>query len=254
VQLTLDPDSADPAAGKPREHGPQASVHTDAYGRFSFDDLRRGRWTPSLRSSEWELARATPAFVDLPGEGQLVLELHRCPRLALASVSGEVFAQDGSSTLDVRVGGLGPGSVLTTAGAGFLARGVEPGQKTFQVSAEGCVPERLGPLELVPGAELDLGRIELERGTLLDVRVRTEAGKPIDGAKVMLRPLPPEKGGPTAGAWPWRLERRAPGHYRLAVAPRGRWRLQVTCPGWKPHQQVVLLGENPAALAVPLLR
>jgi hypothetical protein len=250
VLLELDPQS--PEAAQAQAGRGRASAFTDAYGRFRLERLTRGRWVPSIRSGDWELARATPAALELPGDGELLLELQRALQPELASVSGEVWARDGGEALDVRVLGLGRGSVVTTDGPSFRARGVEPGMKKLYVSAQGCVPERRGPLELLPGSELDLGRIELERGTRVTVRVRDAAGKPLDGASVMLRPLPQAKGGPTAGAWKWTLERRDHGIYGADAAPRGRWRLLVTREGLKPHEEVITLGQKAAEIAVEL--
>ena len=131
--------------------------------------------------------------------------------------------------------------------------GVDPGRRHVTVEARGYVPERRGPLEILPGATADLGRIDLLPGTELRVRVRDKAGKAIEHCQVQLRPVAPEKGGAKRGNRAWKLERRGKGLYGLDAVPRGKWRLRVVHPGYRTHSAPVDVREKAAGELVVIL-
>jgi hypothetical protein len=243
VRLALDPESAEAAAlAAAGGRGLRSLAFSDAYGRVAFERLTRGSWIPSVHAADWELAPAEPAPVRVPDErDRLVLEVRATPRPALGVVAGEVWTSDGGELAGLRITGAGRGPVLVTAGERFELRGVEPAVLNLGFSADGRVPERRGPLELRPGQRLELGRIELAPGTRVTVRVRDADGRPVAGARVVLRPLAPERGGASAGRRTWRLDARANGAYRGAAIPRGAWQLRIAREGFRGHAQTLVV-------------
>ena len=247
VQVRLQIDEGTPEAQALADAGGKGMKYldfTDGYGRFRFDRLTRGRWVPSVRPADWELGHADPTKLILPGDTALVLELRRLPRPELTVITGEVWALDGGELNDLRIRGLGRGAVLSTDGGRFEVRGMEPGQRRFDFEADGYVPERIGPIELSPGATTDLGRVQLTPGTRVTVRVQGAKGKGLDKARVMLRPIDPSHGGTTVGARTWRFVKTGKGTYRVEAVPRAKWRLKITHGGYKTHNEVVEVVEQ----------
>jgi hypothetical protein len=245
VRLTLDPDSAEAAAlEEAGGRGMRSLAFTDPFGRATFDRLTRGTWIPTVHSADWELARAEPALARMPGDERLVLELRARPRPPLGVVAGEVWPEDGGEIDGLRIGGVGRGAVLATEGRRFELRGVDPGELTLTFEADGRVPEARGPVELLPGARLELGRIDLAPGTRVTVRVVSAEDEPIAGARVVLRPVPPAQGGARTGARTWRLEERGKGRYRGDSIPRAAWQLRVTREGFRGHSEALTVRET----------
>jgi hypothetical protein len=118
------------------------------------------------------------------------------------------------------------------SGDRFRISGVAPGRVVLRVRAEGTVERRLAPLDVAPGADLDLGTLRLEPGARVVVTVRDEGGAAVRGARVRLVPLPAERGGPGPGARAVRLRERRGGRYLAEGVPRAGYRLRVSKGGY----------------------
>ncbi|MEM7310642.1 MAG: carboxypeptidase-like regulatory domain-containing protein, partial [Planctomycetota bacterium] len=245
VRLAIEEGSPEAAALKAAGgNGMKYLAFTDGYGRFRFDRLTRGRWHPAVRANDWELAHAEPAWVDLPGSDEILLQLARRPRPELAGFRGEVWTSDGGPLEDFKVRGIGKSALLTIRGPRVEVSGLEPGRRRVTFQAKGYVPERRGPFEIQPAEMVELGRVELVRGTRLTVKVRDDQGRPVDQAQVLLRPIAAEKGGAVQGAQTWRLERRSKGNYRAEAVPRALWRLKVSRAGFRNYSERIEVREK----------
>ena len=239
LQLALRPGSPeDLALEAAGGTGRRYSATSDAYGRFEFQRLTPGTWVPRLLDSTWRLVRASPRDLRLPGDDELLLELQQTQLPPLAAVRGEVWPAGGGDLAGLNITGLGRGALVEMKGARFEARGLQPGSRRLTVRAPGFVLWRSPRLELAPGEEADLGRIELVRGTRLTVRVSDSQGQPVGGARVVLKPLDPSEGGPAgAGGKGVKLGERGRGSYRIEAVEPGKYRLRVTRDGFRAHSQ-----------------
>jgi hypothetical protein len=225
---------------------------TDEEGRVSFLGIHPVAWRATVLSDLWELGRSEPEVVPAGHEWDGVLELELRPRdrderVVVHGVA--VRADTGGAPAGLWIGGLG-GGTLEVDGERFRATGVAPGQRRLRVVAEGMVSVLLGPLELTPGTELDLGLLELEPGGEIAVRVtRKASGKAVGKAGVRALALPVEQGGPDVQKRGERLSHTSGGLYEGPVLTPGRWRVRVDLAGAKPWTRVV---EVPAGGRVEL--
>ncbi len=238
VRLTIEEGS--PEALALEAAGGKGMRHADAansYGRVRFDPVAAGHWIPSLRGNDWELVEARPRRLRVPGDEELTVVVRRVPRVELAGVTGVVHTADGGELVDLRMQGL-RGAAVQTEGGEFEASGVEPGTVRVRLVADGYVPVRRGPFDVQPGEVYDLGAIELQPGTRFTVKLRDPKNRPVERAKVLLRPLSKVVGGPE-GARSHKLTAVGKGVYRSNAAPRGRWRLKVARNGYHPHSELL---------------
>jgi len=231
-------------AGDGAQRDPGVSARSDAHGRFHLMRLQPGRWLLAA-SAYGHVPDGGETWVALPGESFAVLELARKTPQERASVRGQVVVEDGSPPRELRFDDT-RGGALDLDGGRFLLSGVRPGPLTLTVRAAGCVALRVGPLDLAPGAEVDLGLIELLRGTRLSVQVADAAGAPLRGARVRLAPLPEARGGLGQGARAPRLVELRPGRYVADGVRRATWRLRVERPGFRRHERSLEVRELPA--------
>lgn len=234
-----------------RRRGESLGAGCDDYGRFELGPLAAGEWRLRGGASGHETATIEPVAV--PGAEGLELVLRRRAPLERATVTGQAVCSDGCSPRSLRVDDL-RGGVLQQEGSRFRLDGVRPGRARFTFSAAGCAPVRLDPLDLAPGARMDLGVIELPLAVEVSVFVRAEAGELTpDRLSIRLRPLPPEEGGYgsrtiSLTARSMKRSRAGDGAPRQGLGgyssevPVGRWRLVVDHPGFERHQETITLG------------
>lgn len=207
-------------------------ARADAYGRFQLTELEVG--TYELRPyAAGHAARGAPLVVSVPGGAEATLRLEREDAPKPATVSGRVEilgTRAAPSGFEVRGA---RGALVDYDDGRFRVEGLGPGVHRLELAASGCVPIPTGPLELQAGARVDLGILRFEPGTALRVEVRDPEGRPVGGARVLLRALPAAEGG-REGAEPIRLAETQRGRYEV-LAPRAAWRLVVESRGLATH-------------------
>jgi len=204
------------------------TTDTDAAGEFS---LRVGDdevYEVVVSERGWRTVEPVEARVGGP---LVVLRAERELPPEPGAFRGQVvLAGSGAPVPGLEVFGA-RGGVLHTEGSFFEVREVVPGEHTLGLRGEGVEFVRLAPVELPSNGLIDLGRLELQRTTELEVTVQGLA----EGlrASVRLQPLPVEEGGS-----PWGQGRRLEGDRRNRAryrteAPRYAWRLVVSADGYK---------------------
>jgi len=242
-------------AVEPGGKGPTARTRSEDFGRFELEGLPEGPWLVRADATGYEASRE-PVTALAPGDTALELVLKRRPPLERVAVYGEAVMLDGSAPPSLVVSNLRGGS-LTREGTDFRLSGVRPGRLRFELRAAGCVPHQLGPFDLPPGSEFDLGLLEFEpAGSLtLYVRSKTKVGKPLGRFKAQLKPLPPDLGGRGGksiglalrlephrwGAQPKKVETTVASS---SVLPLGSYRLLVTHRGYARYERNIELGLN----------
>ena len=228
-----------------RRWGRGMTTDTDAAGEFS---LRVGDdevYEVVVSERGWRTVEPVEARVGGP---LVVLRAERELPPEPGAFRGQVvLAGTGAPVPGLEVFGA-RGGVLHTEGSFFEVREVVPGEHTLGLRGEGVEFVRLAPVELPSNGLIDLGRLELQRTTELEVTVQGLA----EGlrASVRLQSLPVEEGGS-----PWGQGRRLEGDRRNRAryrteAPRYAWRLVVSADGYKrsiqrlevrgPRQQVTV--------------
>ena len=211
-----------------RRWGRGMTTDTDAAGEFS---LRVGNdevYEVVVSERGWRTVEPVEARVGGP---LVVLRAERELPPEPGAFRGQVvLAGSGAPVPGLEVFGA-RGGVLHTEGSFFEVREVVPGEHTLGLRGEGVEFVRLAPVELPSNGLIDLGRLELQRTTELEVTVQGLA----EGlrASVRLQPLPVEEGGS-----PWGQGRRLEGDRRNRAryrteAPRYAWRLVVSADGYK---------------------
>jgi len=236
-----------------RRRGESLGAGCDDYGRFELGPLAAGEWRLRGGASGHEAATIEPVAV--PGAEGLELVLRRRAPLERATVTGQAIQTDGRSPRSLRVDDL-RGGVLQQEGPRFCLDGVRPGGARFTFSADGCAPVSLGPLDLAPGAKVDLGVIELPLAVEVSVFVRAKQGQlSSKGLSIRLRPLSTEEGGtggrtigvsvrPVKHSWSGESARETILGGSAERVPVGRWRLVVDHPGFERHVQTIALEEE----------
>jgi len=213
-----------------------------ASGAFAFEGVPEGRWKPDAWLDGWTVAML-PEELEVPASAprpvRLSIEMNPAPRQS-AVVRGRVEL-DGLPPSGLTIGGAF--GVTVVDGGEFTISGMAPGRSRILVRADRAVP-RLVRLDLTRGSELDVGVIELVRGTEVLVRVRDRDGRRVRKAKVRLEPLkPPQDARDARGRYgvptPVRLSERRSGEYGRPVVRPGRWRVVVEARNGERSQRIV---------------
>ncbi len=224
----------------------------DDYGRFELDPLAEGEWRVRASAVGHEATILEPVLV--PGAAGLELVLRRQTPLERVTLTGQAIQPDGRSPKSLRVDNT-RGGAMTQEGTRFRISGVRPGNSRFTFSANGCAPVRVGPLDLSPGAEVDLGVIELPFAVEVSVYVRAQSGKSLERFTARLFPLPAAEGGYGSRAinlekgrrkyaWSGESSRRTVYRGYSPAVPAGRWRLRVDHSGYDRYEKTITLGEE----------
>ena len=223
-----------PAGSKRRE---VLRTSTDAFGVFRFDAVPDGGWRADAQLSGWSLDSVTPETLSLPADRAVTLVLARDFRRSVR-IHGEVTVA-GETPYDLRLEGV-PGLTVVDGGE-FSISGMAPGRAKLVVRADRALP-RVVPLDLAAGGEIDVGVIELLRGTELEVRLRDPGGRPVRRAAVRLEPhKPPPKSrrGRYGVPAPTALNERKSGRYGGVPVRPGRWRVIVEAKGFASTEEAV---------------
>ena len=204
---------------------PKRLSRTDAKGAFRFAGLADVDWTLAPQDPAYLVVERTPervgrGFVSEGGSVELVLR-HRmeAPR---AEVRFDVVCSfDGAVPGDLRVVGARGASVHIDQGAVSIT-GLDAEVESLLVLGAGCAARAI-PLQLVPGADLDLGLVELDRGVHATVRVTGAA--PGAALKVELVPTTGPDGPPVGTPRVGMIDEGDA--FRVAGLPQGTWRLRV---------------------------
>ncbi len=227
---------------------------TGPFGDFRFDSLPTGRWSVETRAAQWELGHCDPGEVLAPEHRWLTVVLVDRELAARASMVGlVVVGKERDEPQGLRLEGLRDGLVEVDRGR-FEITGLRPRRTKLVARAQGCVPVRIGPVDLRAGTRVDLGQIQLERGTEVLVRVRDAAGRAVRGAKAVLLPRPARRGG--VGRAPVvNLREQKGGRYASGIVRPGKWELRVAAEGCEPHRGEVRIRQRERQrIDVPLKR
>lgn len=144
--------------------GTALAATTDREGRYALWDVVAG--TYSLRFRSAGCAAVTLAGQVVPGNGTLAVEaveLVRLPGALTGAVRKEGVVADGDhSGVEVLVNGSDRQGASDATGA-WRVDGIPPGRYTVTWQTPGHVSQTSAPLEVVAGATLDLGLVELTR-------------------------------------------------------------------------------------------
>ena len=129
-----------------------------------------------------------------------------------------------------------------------------PFQFSLDLSAEGFAPRTGRWLSLVPGADVDLGEIELTKGYVVSGRVVDQEGKPVPKTSVGVMRLPlPLAPGMVANDFRWGFSNDRGEFVIKAPIPVGTWPLEVHGPGQHLGPDVVVVREGRGADPLPIV-
>jgi len=223
-----------------------ATDRSDPTGSFAL----RAAWPESgevvmrVERAGWKLSGAKELTMGLPLPEPLILTMEPDFRGAPASVQGEVLLADTQDPMPrLRFEGL-QGGVLTTSGTRFQIQGLRPGRFRARIRTPGFEYVDLPPVDLSPGAKMDLGVVRVWPGTTFALQVRgiPDSGLP-KGSLARLEYLSDPADRPELKGR--RIALRATGaskgtaEFQSAGIPRGRWRLLVRIPGYKDIRREV---------------
>ncbi|MFT5052303.1 MAG: hypothetical protein ACI8QZ_003736 [Chlamydiales bacterium] len=242
-------------AVEPVGPGPKkGSTTSDIFGAFEIDGLKEGRWKVDASASGFSPLDRSGIEVRTPDPAPLLFVLAAKTLDATGSVHGEVhWKASGRPVWDLEFSGK-RGGVARLSGAGFELHGIRPGRLRLVASAAGMEPLIFDPVEVLPGADLDLGRHEVSSATRLTVAVRNTTGTLLrDGVSVRMEPLPVAKQG-CGKRQPKRrfVETNTRGIFLHEAVPRCHWRLRVTHDGFAPYSEIVRVSGPRQTIAVSL--
>ncbi|HKV09141.1 MAG TPA: carboxypeptidase-like regulatory domain-containing protein, partial [Thermoanaerobaculia bacterium] len=232
--------------GAPIDRKPEAV--TGAGGRFTISDLRKGD-----RLDFWVRAAGhRPGSVEgvaAPNERPVRVVLDRGIRVAGRVVDTEkrpVAGADlslrverpGSERGLIRFVGGASASAVSDEDGRFAFEGMTPGAAELAATAAGFEPARIPDLA-IPEKGLDNLEVVLERGAVIEGRVSTSAGDPVEDARVVC--------GEAASI------SDADGAYRLDGVPLGARKVQLLHREYPPLERTVDVqpGVNPLDLILP---
>ena len=159
-------------AGRNRERGSSP----DEFGRFMLDDDAPLNGDMSVESRVWRLSDWGPQTLGEQLEVSEAIELVPAEHAIRATIRGEVVhAVDGTALEDVRLRGA-TGATIEFQGSRFRGAGLVPGLYRIGASADNCETRYWGEVQLLSGADVDLGRLELFPTRSVTFRFRDEQG------------------------------------------------------------------------------
>ena len=122
------------------------------------------------------------------------------------------------------------GATIEFQGSHFQGSGILPGLYRIGASADGCETRFWGEIQVLSGADIDLGRLELFPTRSVTFRFRDEQGAELIGSRIYLEPLSVLLGGvgKDRDELTYRNRRRT---LRVKV-PRAAWRVRVEHKGF----------------------
>jgi hypothetical protein len=218
---------------------------TDVVGDAYFDAVDSGPLDVYLPGTGFELLEVDPARPQAPEDGRVTLVVRAERRDRTVRLFGTaVRREDGAAVEGLEVDGL-EGGVLVVRGERFEVGGVTPGRREPRLLAPGRLPVDLGPQDLLPGSEVDLGAHYMEPATEVVVRLEDPSGAPLDGANVLLRGLDEAAGGLGRDAPVLRLRGAGGGRYTYAWGQPAVWQLVVRHAEHPTHRETVEVKAGP---------
>jgi protocatechuate 3,4-dioxygenase beta subunit len=249
------------------------TVETDGGGGFSFGPVQPGRYrilarapghvqmdsseahlrietTPAITVRATRAARLSGRVVDGAGKPVQAASVTVSALVASGARADELTVLTGTLPLAAEAAGL-PGATFAPQGkvrtavtdmqGRFVVDEMPPGRLRLEVTPLAHLPVRREPVDLSPGERRDVGDLVVESGAVISGRVLDEAGQPIEGARLEVRPTGPDRGSVVrlASDRDGRFAVRVPGgDYSLlalapARAPRSIFALHAT-PGSAP--------------------
>ena len=241
----------------------ERSVALNGKGLFRVRKLLPGTYELAVVGESWRLSPASDRRVVLDGDlenGRLEVELiaMRTLREARGSLRMEAFdARTGAALLELDWPGA-KGGIPLREGATFRWTGLRPGLQKVRLLAEGYLPIERPSVQVSPGAEVDLGRLDFTPVTRWTLELVDATGAAAAGWDASLIPDPPAAGGP---ALPngrqgsrQRLKERSPGIFVFPWGLLGSYRLQArSSKGLQIEQRIQIDGspEQRATVTVP---
>ncbi len=233
----------DRAAGLLHGRGLRRTDRTDAEGAFVIANLEPHPLDVAVAApGEWPHPPRARARGVRPGTGDLVLVVEEA-RTDPATLAGRLAGLDGRAPRDVRLVLWGAGErsgnfVAFDGASGAFEHAVAlPGPYTLEVERAGRTLLTAGPFELVAGARVDVGTLQL--GEPGHVEVELLLGPDVPAAHLLLR-----LSGP--GGVDERLELDG-ARYRSGPLAPGTWSLELHSKGWfAPDVEVSVRGGETA--------
>ncbi|MFT4538742.1 MAG: hypothetical protein ACI835_001179 [Planctomycetota bacterium] len=201
----------------------------DEYGRFVIEDLQPGVWSLKVEAMGWRMLVPEPVRLMLPEQSFASFVMTPDPLTRPGRVSGEVVAKgNGRALRELKWNSL-RGGVLSVDGTQFSITGMRPGMVKLVPEAPGFERRGFARFDLAPGADIDLGRLELRRVTKLDVSLRDAQGNSVHRAKVWLEKPGADatKNQKAAGAYIRLKAIGRDGLFRASQATQGQWVLRA---------------------------
>jgi protocatechuate 3,4-dioxygenase beta subunit len=235
------------------------TTSADAEGGFAFGPVQPGRYRLVVRAaghvqldpSEARLKVETTPVVTVKAtrsarlSGRVIDEVGKPVSAASITVSGLAAGRAGADELTVLTGNLPlaaeaaglPGSALVPQGrvraavtdmqGRFVVDEMPPGRVRLEIAPVAHLPLRREPVDLSPGERRDLGDLVASPGAVISGRTLDEAGDPIEGARIEVRPTGPQ------GAI-MRLATDRDGRFTVRI-PRGDYSLLALAPSRAPR-------------------
>ncbi len=238
------------------QRGAARATRADDFGRFELGSLASGAYV--LRAAalgfvgEREAARVELGEGDLASGIAIVLKRHEAAERAV--VYGRARLKNGGAPIALRLEDM-RGGALSQSGESFRVSGLRPGRVRFEFKAKGQLPVRLAPMQVAPGAELDLGELIFERAGDVKVYVKEKGGGPLKGWRARLKGVALEQGGRGSKGvrlskgkekhrWGPGLEKVVSEVARSRLVGMGKWELIVERKGFRKARRTIVLNEQ----------
>lgn len=219
------------------ERSRERGSRPDEFGRFVLDEDAPLGGEMSIDSRAWRLSDWGPQTLGAQLEYSDAITLVPADHALRATVRGEVVhAVDGTALEDVRLRGA-QGATVEFLGSRFHASGLLPGLYRIGATADDCETRYWGEFQLLPSADVELGRLELFPTSSVTFRFRDDQGAELIGPRVYLEPLSLAVGG--VGKDREELTYRSRRRTLRVEAPRAAWRVRVQFDGFRTKTQRV---------------
>jgi len=224
---------------------------TDDFGRAQLTRLEAGEWGIYARAKGYEPAGDPERVQISTGSADRVeVVLRSKPREERATVIGTVSTVEGGVPRRLRFSDRRGGSLSVEDGR-FRLTGAKPGRTRLVLRAKDCVPHRTEAIQLLPGGEYDLGAIELQPASRLQVLVQDAEGKRLGGVSARLLALPTSSGG-TGTKQRLSASVLSRGRLRFVDVPRYTWVLRVDLEGYRTHRENITVSKLQQGVTVVL--
>lgn len=217
------------------EDGATVAAWTDGRGRYEARPLRPGNWV--VRAVLWEEQRQAQVRVQVaPSDRELERDIEFGERLTLSALV--LYEEEPLPDAQVSLRSqhfAGERTTVTDYKGSFQVDDLEPDTYLLGLSHAAKLLVHSDQVELRSDREIV---IRLQPSAVGGVVV-SEAGKPVAGALVFLRPVAGPELQITVGS-------KDDGRFAMARVPPGRYRLEAVAPGFTPAEQEVQVAAGEA--------